>query len=98
MLDFWIERLSGVSFRLTFRHVHRLRKHDAIAGHLWMEWPLTLFRIYGVIALSSIVVDDSIVLILSTCVFEADGPLTRPRLKRATDICLHIHGCIADTA
>jgi len=35
----------------------------AIAGHLWMQLPLTLFSIYGLIALSGIVVNDSIVLI-----------------------------------
>lgn len=35
----------------------------AIAGHLWMQLPLTLFSIYGLIALSGIVVNDSIVLL-----------------------------------
>ena len=35
----------------------------AIAGHLWMELPLTLFSIYGLIALAGNVVNDSIVLI-----------------------------------
>lgn len=35
----------------------------AIAGHFWMQLPLTLFSIYGLIALSGIVVNDSIVLI-----------------------------------
>lgn len=35
----------------------------AIAGHLWMQIPLTLFSIYGLIALSGIVINDSIVLI-----------------------------------
>ncbi|MEM9367572.1 MAG: efflux RND transporter permease subunit [Planctomycetota bacterium] len=35
----------------------------AIAGHLWMQLPLTLFSIYGLIALSGIVINDSIVLI-----------------------------------
>ncbi len=35
----------------------------AIAGHLWMQLPLTLFSSYGLIALSGIVVNDSIVLI-----------------------------------
>ncbi|TWT77177.1 Swarming motility protein SwrC [Neorhodopirellula pilleata] len=35
----------------------------AIAGHVLMQLPLTLFSIYGLIALSGIVVNDSIVLI-----------------------------------
>ena len=35
----------------------------AVMGHLFMEIPLTLFSMYGIVALTGIVVNDSIVLI-----------------------------------